>query len=184
MVGNSLTSFEGGFWFNDVLVGASFAGAPTGAVPHRAGAKGWIAHEAGPGKDDSGVAGLTLADEFGMPAAAIATMDARLASGMSLMSGHLSRCNTAAARLGVKLGQTGAVAAHIMLENARSGRAIDLAGRIDEETHVVQTAAGIIYACWSFSRVTGKQRCFLRRFTWGSHDGPVRPSYQTKGINL
>ena len=83
-VGNSLTSYDEGEFVGDVLLGASFAGAPTGAIPLRRGAKGWIAHEAGPGKDEAGIAGLPLSDRFGVPAAAIATMEARLSGGRSL----------------------------------------------------------------------------------------------------
>jgi hypothetical protein len=115
MVGNSLTSFEKGIWTHDVVAGASFAGIPTGAVPLRQGAKGWIAHEGGPGKDEAGIAGLPLAQEFGVPAAAIATKEARLSGGITLMTGHVSRCNEAAAALGVKPGQTGEEAAHLRI---------------------------------------------------------------------
>src|SRR5580698_10217608 len=77
MVADSLSFFEHEPWLNDVAVGASFAGAPTAAMAMRQGVKAWIAHEAGPGKDEAGVSGLPFADRYGVPAAAIATMEAR-----------------------------------------------------------------------------------------------------------
>lgn len=153
-VGNSLTSYDTGDFTGDVLLGASFAGKPTGAIPLRRGAKGWIAHEAGPGKDEAGIAGLPLSDRFGVPAAAIATMEARLSGGRSLLTGRVSRANTSATRIGVRPGMTGEQAAHAMLESGIVGVPRDLSGLLDESTVVVSDGAnGRIYACWSFSRV-------------------------------
>ncbi|MEO5861244.1 MAG: hypothetical protein ABIW48_06055 [Burkholderiales bacterium] len=68
MVADSLSYFEHEPWLNDVVVGASFAGAPTGAMPLRPGVKGRIAHEGGPGKDNAGIGGLALAQRFAIPA--------------------------------------------------------------------------------------------------------------------
>jgi uncharacterized protein YunC (DUF1805 family) len=153
-VGNSLTSYDSGNFTGDVLLGASFAGKPTGAIPLRRGAKGWIAHEAGPGKDEAGIAGLPLSDRFGVPAAAIATMEARLSDGKSLLNAHVSRVNAAAARIGVRTRMTGEQAARVMLESDVVGVPRDLAGLLDESTVIVSDGAnGRIYACWSFSRV-------------------------------
>jgi hypothetical protein len=153
-VGNSLTSYDEGDFTGDVLLGASFAGAPTGAIPLRRGAKGWIAHEAGPGKDEAGVAGLPLSDRFGVPAAAIATMEAALSDGRSLLTGRVSRMNAAATAIGVRAGMSGEAAAYVMLESDVVGAPRDLAGLVDEATVVVKKGShGSIYACWSFSRV-------------------------------
>jgi uncharacterized protein YunC (DUF1805 family) len=155
VVGNSLTSFDEGEWKNDVLLGASFAGAPTGAIPLRRGARGWLAHEAGPGKDEAGIAGLPLSDRFGVPAAAIATMEARLSDGDSLLTGRVSRANTAATAIGVKSGMTGLEAARIMLANGPDQSPVNVDAFIDEETRIVHEApnGGRIFSCWSFSRV-------------------------------
>jgi hypothetical protein len=153
MVGNSLTSYDRGFWGNDVLLGASFAGVPNGAIPLRQGTKAWIAHEGGPGKDEAGIGGLPLADRFGVPAAAIATMTARLSGGHSLLTGTISRANTAAAALGVTPGMTGEAAAHLMLK-APTGRPHDVSAFVDERMHeILATPRGRLYACWSFLRV-------------------------------
>jgi hypothetical protein len=116
MVADSLSFYEHAPWINDVAVGASFAGAPTAAMAMRQGVKAWIAHEAGPGKDEAGVSGLPFADRYGVAAAAIATMEARLADGRTRLTGHVSRANKSAEGLGVRAGQTGDQAARLMLK--------------------------------------------------------------------
>ena len=154
MVADSLSFYEHEPWINDVAVGASFAGTPTAAMAMRQGVKAWIAHEAGPGRDEAGVSGLPFADRYGVPAAAIATMEARLADGRTLLTGHVSRANRSAEGLGVRAGQTGIQAAHLMLK-APPGQLRDFPGLIDEAMHeMASTPDGKIYACWSFSRVT------------------------------
>lgn len=156
LVGNSLTSYETGEYFTDVVLGASFAGAQTGKVPLRQGAKGWIAHEAGPGLDDAGISGLSLADSFDVPAAAIATSTAGLSNGPSLLTGTVSRANQKATLLGVQEGMIGEQAARLMLK-APPGRLHNVDGLTDESTRVLKTTEnGNILSCWSFSRVTGE----------------------------
>ena len=155
VVADSLSYFEHEPWTNDVTVGASFAGVPTAAMCMRQGAKAWIAHEAGPGKDEAGISGLALAQQFGVPAAAIATKEARLSAGYSLLTGHVSRANDAAKALGVRPGQTGDEAARLMLK-APPGKPRDFSGIVDEEAReMASTAKGNVYACWSFARVNG-----------------------------
>jgi hypothetical protein len=156
LVGDSLTSFERDTDLSDaVVLGASFAGEPTGILPVRQGARGWIAHEAGPGKDQAGVAGLPLADRYGVPAAAIATREARLSGGDSLLLGRVSRANETAWSYGVRPGQTGEQAAMLML-NAPIGVPNDVVGVIDESVHtVLEGPDGNVYAVWSSSRISG-----------------------------
>ena len=155
MVADSLSFYEHEPWIHDVAVGASFAGVPTAAMAMRQGVKAWIAHEAGPGKDDAGVSGLPFADRYGVPAAAIATMEARLGDGRTLFTGHVSRANKSAEGLGVRAGQTGDQAARLMLK-APPGQLRDFHGLVDEAIHeMAATPGGKIYACWSFSRVIG-----------------------------
>jgi hypothetical protein len=175
MVGNSLTSYDDGAWLNDVLLGASFAGVPTGAIPLRQGAKAWIAHEAGPGKDNAGIGGLPLAQRFGVPAAAIATMTARLSDGLSLLTGKVSHANQAAEALGVKPDLSGEEAAHLMLK-ARPGQPHDVSALVDERTHeVASTPEGRIYACWSFSRLAGEHASNV--FCVASHGAKLMALY-------
>lgn len=156
LVGNSLTSYESATGIEDaVVLGASFAGRPTGILPVRQGARGWIAHEAGPGKDEAGIAGLPLADEYGVPAAAIATREARLSGGDSLLTGHVSRANATATALGVLSGMTGEEAAKLMLD-APLGKPHDVGGVIDESVRTVaETDNGNVYSVWSSSRIEG-----------------------------
>jgi uncharacterized protein YunC (DUF1805 family) len=175
MVADSLSYFEHEPWLNDVAVGASFAGAPTAAMPLRPGVKAWIAHEGGPGKDNAGIGGLALSQRFNIPAAAIATMTGRLSGGMSLLTGMISHANDAAMQLGVRPGQTGDEAARLMLK-AKPGKPCNLDGLIDETIHEVKTtAAGRIYAVWSFSRVTGQHPDDV--FCVASHGGKVMAQY-------
>lgn len=178
MVADSLSYFEHEPWLNDVAVGASFAGAPTAAMAMRPGVKAWIAHEGGPGKDNAGVSGLPLAQRFGIPAAAIATMSAGLSRGMTLISGKVSHANEAAMALGVRPGQTGGDAAKLMLK-APKGKPCNLHGIIDESIHEVEIAPqGKIYAVWSFSRVRGEHPNDV--FCVASHGGKVMAQYALK----
>ncbi len=155
LVANSLTSFETDDHRRDVVIGGSFAGALTGVLPVRQGARGWIAHEAGPGLDDAGVAGLPIAERFGVPAAAIATMSSRIASGDGLLTGVVSRVNGPATELGVRPGMTGEKAADLLL-NAPQGEFRDVDGIVDESTITIKEGpGGGIYSCWSSSRVQG-----------------------------
>lgn len=58
--------------------------------------------------------------------------------------------------LGVKAGQTGDVAARLMLK-ASAGHACDLTGVIDETIYeMLATPRGKLFAVWSFSRVEGE----------------------------
>lgn len=175
MVADSLSYFEHEPWLNDVVLGASFAGAPTAAMPMRPGVKAWIAHEGGPGKDNAGSSGLALADRYGVPAAAIATMEAGLSDGMSLVTGHVQRVNDAAAALGVRVGMTGGEAGKLMLK-APSGRPLNFDGIVDESVHEVHsTPDGKIFAVWSFSRVQGEHPKDV--FCVASHGGKVMAQY-------
>jgi uncharacterized protein YunC (DUF1805 family) len=175
LVADSLSYFEHEQHLDDVAVGASFAGAATAAMAMRGGVKAWIAHEGGPGKDEAGVSGLPLAQRFGVPAAAIATMTAGLSRGMTLVTGTVSRMNEAAAALGVRAGQTGGEAAKLMLRAPR-GRPCNLHGIIDESIHEVEIGgAGRIFAVWSFARVKGEHPQDV--FCVASHAGKVMADY-------
>lgn len=175
VVADSLSYFEHEPWLDVVAVGASFAGAPPAAMCMRQGVKAWIAHEGGPGKDEAGIGGLPFAQKFGVPAAAIATREARLSDGRSLLTGHVSRVNEAAATLGVQAGQTGEQAARLMLRAAAAGLR-GFPGLIDEDVHeVASTPMGKVYACWSFSRVKGEQPDDV--FCVASHGARVMAQY-------
>jgi hypothetical protein len=121
------------------------------------------------------VSGLPLAQRFGVPAAAIATMTAGLSRGMTLVTGAVSRMNEAAAALGVRAGQTGGEAAKLMLRAPR-GQPCNLHGIIDESIHEVEIGgAGRIFAVWSFARVKGEHPQDV--FCVASHAGKVMADY-------
>jgi len=175
MFADSLSYFEHDAWLNDVCCGASFAGAPTGAMAMRGGVKGWIAHNGGVGKDEAGIGGLPLADQYGIPAAATDTMESGLSMGRSLLTARISHANSAAQALGVRPGQTGGEAAKLMLA-APKGRKIDFAGIIDDSTHIIHSDGnGAIYAVWSSSRVEGHHPTDV--FCVASHAGKVMAQY-------
>ncbi len=178
VVADSLTYFDKGVRSLDVVLGASFAGAPTAAVPIRQGVKALIAHEAGVGKDQAGISGLPLAQRFGIPAAAISTMSARLSDGRSLLKGTISHANDAALALGVHSGQTGEQAARLMLK-AAPGRVVDVKGLIDNSIHKMEGhERGGVYAVWSFMLV--KERRPLDVFCVASHGAKVMAEYADK----
>lgn len=150
LVSDSLSYADARVGPNDVMVGASFAGIPTVALPLARGAKGIIAHDAGIGKDRAGVAGLDLAERHGIAAAAVAATSARVSDGRSLYAGTISEANASARRLGVARGMVCEQAAYRML-NAPSGGPLDLRGAVDERVHVVQESeGGRVLAVWSF----------------------------------
>jgi hypothetical protein len=178
LVADSLTHFAASTTTSDVVLGASFAGVPTVAVPLACGIKGWIAHEAGPGKSGAGVSGLAASQHEGIPAAAIATMSARLSDGRSLLGGRIAVANEAAAALGVRVGQTGAEAARLMLA-ASLGHRVDLSALVDDALHEMLAPAepvrGGIYAVWSFLQV--QRPMPLDVICVASHGGRVMAEY-------
>lgn len=184
MVADSLSYFEHKPWVNDVCCGASFAGAPTGAMAMRGGVKGWIAHNGGVGKDEAGIGGLPLADQYGIPAAATTTLESGLSMGRSLLTATISHANRTAQALGVRPGQTGDEAARLMLE-APQGKSIDFTGVVDETIYEVYAKdQAKIYAIWSSSRVDALHPNDV--FCLASHAGKVMAQYalriRPKGI--
>lgn len=121
---------------NDVVVGCSYAGASTVSDILPLGMKALIGHDAGIGKDQAGISGLTLCDRFGIPMAAVAGRTATLSNGNSLMLGTISSVNQAARRLGVKEGQTAADAVRCLL-TAAPGRPVTEKVDVDLRLHEV-----------------------------------------------
>jgi hypothetical protein len=174
VVADSLTFFEQGDWRTDVVLGASFAGVPTGILPLRQGARGWLAHEAGPGLDRAGVAGLSVAEAMGVPAAAIATMTARLGDGRSLLSGQVAAANEVARNFGVVTGESGLSAARKMLQ-APQGLFRKCDDFVNEDHHEIITEFGRAIAVWSTSRIQGTHRDDV--FCVASHGGKTMAFY-------
>jgi hypothetical protein len=80
------------------------------------GAKGAIANDAGIAKNNTAVEGVAILGERGIPAAAVASMSARLSEGTSTWNdGVISVLNPVAAARGVKVGMPAKEAARLML---------------------------------------------------------------------
>jgi hypothetical protein len=148
---------------HDVLVHAAYAaGAPSIGLLNR-GLRGFIAVDAGIGRDDAGIGGLKLADQHGVPAAAVSVYSCRMCEGRSVWSdGVISRANQAAWRLGVQPGQGTATAAAIMLR-APAGTPRNLSNpQGDSDFPLVPPLSpnpnGGIYGCWSMGLPRGDRR--------------------------
>ncbi len=78
--------------------------------------KGWISNDAGPGKNNSGISGLAMCGEKGMPAAAVAAMSARIGDGLSTYrEGVISFVNEPARAKGITMGMTAKDALRLMM---------------------------------------------------------------------
>ena len=69
--------------------------------------KGWIANDAGMAKNQTGIAGLAICGEKGMPAASVSAASARIGDAMSTyQEGIISATNRPAQDKGVETGMT------------------------------------------------------------------------------
>src|SRR5262245_14129633 len=82
VVADSVSYGAGRLTSDDVLLAASYAGKSSLVFALRRGLRGVIAHEAGVGLSQAGIGGLDLCEEYEIPAAAVATMDAGLSHGV------------------------------------------------------------------------------------------------------
>lgn len=113
---DSLTHCDARVTARDVVVAGSFAGALAFGFALERGVRGLVAHAAGVGRDGAGISGLPLADDLGVPAAAVDTTSARLGDGWSVWhDGVVAHVNTRAAALGIAPAQPAASAAQAML---------------------------------------------------------------------
>ena len=99
-----------------VLVAASHGGVYAAYLAATGRARGVILNDAGGGLQDAGFGGLEWADAFGMPAATVDCMSAKIGDGKDMMvSGYISHTNLAAAKAGVAVGLgCGAAAARML----------------------------------------------------------------------
>ena len=74
---DSMTYFDERVGGKDVLISGSYAARMTIAWAMRLGVRAMVAHAAGVGKDDAGISGLQLAQEYHVPAMACETMSAQ-----------------------------------------------------------------------------------------------------------
>lgn len=184
IVVDSVTHCNASIAPTDVIVAGSFAGAISLGFLPEGGVRALVAHEAGPGKDAAGISGLAVADTLGLPAAAVATMSARLGDGTSVFTdGVIAHANVIAKHLGVRVGMTAADAVRVLLD-APPGRRL-VRGSIDRRQRIVcETAHGRIVLVGSTSFATAANRHDV--LCAGSHGGRVntRPllTVQPRGV--
>jgi hypothetical protein len=151
----------------DVLLAASYAGKSSLVFALRRGLRGVIAHEAGVGLDRAGISGLALCDAFGVPAAAVATMEAGLSHGASMVGARITHANACATALGVAAGMPAWEAGRLMLKSP-PGRNASAPDVVDPRLHrVAQTESGAVYA--SDSTFGIKQEMLDATICGGSH---------------
>ncbi|HEY8380998.1 MAG TPA: hypothetical protein VIL09_02500 [Microvirga sp.] len=90
-----------------VAVTGSHGGASAARYALSVPLRGVVFNDAGGGKDRAGIAALALLDEAGVPAAAVSHLSARIGDAAdTLESGRIAHVNEAAARAGMRAGQT------------------------------------------------------------------------------
>lgn len=98
-----------------VLVAASHGGVYAGYLAAKGKARGVILNDAGGGLEDAGFASLDWADAFGMAAAVVDCMSAKIGDGADMIAaGRISHANRAAKAAGVNIGQPASAAAAAM----------------------------------------------------------------------
>ena len=101
----------------DVICAGSHFGRTSAAYSSRFRLRGVLCSDGGRCKDDSGISGLAVLDEKGIPGAAVSTDSAHIGDGMSTYrDGIVSAHNDAADALGVTVGMAAREAALLMLE--------------------------------------------------------------------
>jgi hypothetical protein len=102
---------------DNVLVTAGHTG--RSAVPYllQLSPFGFICSDGGKGRDDAGVAGLTLVEAHGLAGATVDARRSPMGDGLaSYHQGIISACNRLAASAGVEIGQEASLAARLLVE--------------------------------------------------------------------
>jgi hypothetical protein len=143
----------------DVLVHAAYAAMAASVGLLNRGFRGFIAVDAGIGRNEAGIGGLPLADQYHVPAASGSVYSCDMCDGRSVWSdGVISRANRAAWSAGVQPGQSTAVAAAHMLA-APYGTTRNLANPHGDSDFLLRAGTGGgIYGCWSMSLPKGDRR--------------------------
>ncbi|SDH12255.1 hypothetical protein SAMN05421505_111206 [Sinosporangium album] len=104
---------------SDIVAVGVHAGQVWGDLVKRWRVKGWLANDAGIGKNRGGIGGLFRCEELGMPAASISADSARIDDGLSSYhEGIVSAVNSVAAEAGVTVGMR-VPAAMLLMSAAR-----------------------------------------------------------------
>jgi hypothetical protein len=101
----------------DVIITGSHGGQNSGEHLAHLNIKGVISNDAGLGKNNAGIAGMKILEEHGIPAAAVASMSAKIGNGTSTYEqGKISSANELAKKLGVVIGMSAKEAADKIFE--------------------------------------------------------------------
>lgn len=173
---DSMTFFDERVTEHDVVVSGSYAARTTFGWALGLGVKAIVSHAAGVGKDDAGISGLALAEDYGVPGAACETMSARLAEGGSVYEGKVGHANGPAQKLGVRVGQPVAEAARLMLA-APLGRKVVIEEATDDRIHTLEeTPNGTIFGSWGIPVLRSIREPHPRDvFVQASHCGLTLP---------
>lgn len=102
-------------WKGAVLIAGSHGGTYAAHCALKAGVRGVILNDAGIGKDEAGVSGGKLCEQFGVPYAALDTRSGKIGDGEDMAeNGLVSFRNDIAGMLGIKVGMTAKEAAELM----------------------------------------------------------------------
>lgn len=143
----------------DVLVQGAYMAAPVGTQLLRRGFRGFIGVDAGIGRGAAGIGSLPLADEHGVPAAAVSVYSCDMCVGASVWAdGVISSVNECAAALGVQPGH-GTEQAAVLMVRAPVGAARELRGTLpDHDFPLTPDPDPRVFGCWSMSLVQGEHR--------------------------
>ena len=101
----------------DVIITGSHSGRNSGEYLAHLNIKGTIGNDAGTGKNDAGIAGMKILEGHGIPAAAVASMSAKIGNATSTYEqGKISATNGLAKKLGITVGMSAKEAAAKLLE--------------------------------------------------------------------
>ena len=104
-----------------VIIAASHGAEYAAYLAAKGGARAVILNDAGVGKDDAGISGLTYLDSLGIAAATISHRSARIGDGGDMMArGEISHVNAAAETLGCTPGQSCAACANRMRDASQA----------------------------------------------------------------
>ena len=116
IIANSATSIDESNK-NDVVVDGSHFGINVGEMMVNARIRGKIGNDAGIGLDDAGIGGLKFVEKYGIPAAAVSCMSAKIGDGTSTYEeGEISVVNEVAKKLGITVGMSAKEAADKMFK--------------------------------------------------------------------
>ena len=153
-----------------VLVNASHGGTYCARLALEGDLRGAIFNDAGIGHERAGIAGLALLEDNGVPAAAVDVWSARIGDGDDCMAhGVISECNTVAADLGVRAGQTARKAGELMAAGPARLKARRTISAVQESVRRLGKYSQAVWALDSAAAIDGRMTGAM--VVTGSHGG-------------